>query len=107
MNFFASYDFCSERFRISGRFRIIGDAAHAELNDFFHRGQLRYAEHPGSVIEIALRAVPGVEVRIDVHYREGHVVRADNWKADAVVAAQDNRKRLFAENLLDRFGYFL
>src|SRR5712664_694103 len=43
MNFFSGDHLRADRFGVAGRFWIVGDAAHANLNDFLDRWQFRDA----------------------------------------------------------------
>jgi len=98
MNFFTGNHFGAERFGIGGCFQVIGDAAHAKLHDFLHRGQLGHAENPGGVIEVALGPIPSIQVRVNVHDGQRNVKGTDHRERDAVISAQNNRKGFLREN---------
>jgi hypothetical protein len=81
---------------------IVGQAAHADLDDLRNLRQLSGAQNPRRVIEIARRAVPGVEVRVNVDEGERLVESSERRISDAVIAANHNGERFVGEDGLYR-----
>src|ERR1700674_4223094 len=81
---------------------IIGQAAHADLDNFRDMRKLSGAQNPRRVIEVARCAIPGVEVRVNVDEGERPVEGAQRRVGDAVIAANHNGERLVGEDGLHR-----
>ena len=83
---------------------IVGQAAHADLDDVLDCAQFGDAIDPRSVIQVPRRAVPGVQVSIEVDHGYRNVIGAQHGERDAVVSAEHDGEGLFGEDRADGAG---
>src|SRR5580700_529924 len=98
MNLFGGDDGAVYFADVVHRLEVIGQPAHADLDNVLYIRELGGTIHPRGVIEIAWSASPSVQVGVEVDQGQRNVVRTKHGECNAVVSTKHDGERLLGQD---------